>query len=185
MGRSNLQGSAWHYEYLSGRETYNSKNCVFNTGKRCSCKISPNHNLPCVGRTECEEFERSSFRRKTEGKEREKKTNQVVTEKPTYTIYPDTVKIAKSKKRKAEANTSAYKKKSGKKNSGTKGKMPVDKNRKSDIVQAGSKVTVLSLDDGELIDLGTISSGDNPFYMRKLKDVVTVRGIRYRVEKID
>lgn len=62
MGRSKLQGTPWHYEYTKGKGTNNSKNCAFNTGGTCSCKISPNHNNPCIGKLDCEEFERSSFR---------------------------------------------------------------------------------------------------------------------------
>ena len=71
MGRSQLQGTPWHYEYTKGNGVNNSKNCAFNTGERCACRISPNHNRTCVGKSNCDEFERSSFRKtnnKTENK---------------------------------------------------------------------------------------------------------------------
>lgn len=55
MGRSQLQGTPWHYEYVKGDGTYNSKKCVFNIG-HCSCKASPNHKNECVGKLECNEF---------------------------------------------------------------------------------------------------------------------------------
>jgi len=57
MGRSQLQGTPWHYEYAKGDGTYNSKKCVFNIG-HCSCKASSNHNHECVGKFECEDFEK-------------------------------------------------------------------------------------------------------------------------------
>lgn len=63
MGRAQLQGTPWHYEYAKGKGINNSKNCVFNTGEKCTCKISTHHHYPCVGKLDCEEFERSSFRR--------------------------------------------------------------------------------------------------------------------------
>lgn len=63
MGRSELQGTPWHYEYTKGKGINNSKNCAFNTGERCACRISPNHNRTCVGKSNCDEFERSSFHR--------------------------------------------------------------------------------------------------------------------------
>lgn len=63
MGRSQLQGTPWHYEYSKGNGINNSKNCAFNTGDHCACKISPNHNRVCVGKSNCDEFERSSFRK--------------------------------------------------------------------------------------------------------------------------
>lgn len=62
MGREQLQGTPWHYEYAKGKGINNSKNCVFNTGEKCTCKISP-PKYPCVGKLDFEEFERSSFRR--------------------------------------------------------------------------------------------------------------------------
>lgn len=60
MGRSQLQGTPWHYEFNKGSGVNNSKNCAFNTGNRCACKISPNHNSKCVGKLNCEEFERGN-----------------------------------------------------------------------------------------------------------------------------
>ena len=72
MGRSQLQGTPWHYEYTKGNGTNNSKNCAFNTGDRCACKISSNHNRTCVGNSNCDEFERSSFRKTTNNKKENK-----------------------------------------------------------------------------------------------------------------
>lgn len=63
MGRSNLQGTPWHYEYLHGNNKSNSKNCAFNTGSKCICKISINHNNLCVVKQNCDDFERCSFNR--------------------------------------------------------------------------------------------------------------------------
>ena len=57
MGRSQLQGTPWHYEYAKGEGTYNSKKCVFNIGY-CSYKASTNHKHECVGKIECEDFEK-------------------------------------------------------------------------------------------------------------------------------
>lgn len=57
MGRLQLQGTPWHYEYAKGEGIHNSKKCVFNIGY-CSCKASSNHKCECVGKLECEDFER-------------------------------------------------------------------------------------------------------------------------------
>ena len=86
MGRSQLQGTPWHYEYANGNSTSNSKNCAFNTGKRCACKASSNHNNSCIGKLYCEEFERSSFRRTNTNKRTStkstSKTNQTIQNRP-------------------------------------------------------------------------------------------------------
>ena len=64
MGRSMMQGTPWHYEYLhKKKKKRNSINCVFNNGQRCSCKISKNHGKQCVGENYCGDFERCSFSR--------------------------------------------------------------------------------------------------------------------------
>lgn len=83
MGRSQLQGTPWHYEYNKGTGINNSKNCAYNTGNRCACKISPNHNLQCIGKLNCEEFERWSKRSSITGNS-SKKTPKVPT---TYTEH--------------------------------------------------------------------------------------------------
>ncbi len=62
MGRSQLQGTPWHYEYNKGQGIKNSKNCAYNTGDRCACRASYNHNSSCVGKLNCEEFERRNGR---------------------------------------------------------------------------------------------------------------------------
>lgn len=64
MGRAQLQGAPWHYEYLQCKtKKKNSKNCAFNTGVKCTCKISINHGKVCVGENECDEFERGNPKR--------------------------------------------------------------------------------------------------------------------------
>lgn len=63
MGRSDLQGTPWHYEYLKNDDSrYNSKNCVFNSEGGCYCTISVNYFHDCIGKRECEEFEQSSVK---------------------------------------------------------------------------------------------------------------------------
>lgn len=57
MGRSDLQGTPWHYEYLKNEKEHDSTNCVFNIG-HCSCKASINHSQECVGKLNCDDFER-------------------------------------------------------------------------------------------------------------------------------
>ena len=64
MGRSQMQGAPWHYEYLPNKKTKrNSINCAYNTGIRCSCSLSKHHGKPCVGEHNCSNFERCSFSR--------------------------------------------------------------------------------------------------------------------------
>lgn len=173
MGRSNLQGSAWHYEYIRGREVKNSKNCVFNTGTRCSCKISPKYNQSCVGKAECEEFERSSFRKKSSTRLKTESSNPAKVTGIGKTANTGSTEIVSNP---ADITRNKYKQKNKKcdqKNSG-----------QSTTVRIGSKISVLSIDDREHIRIGAISSVDNPFYLKKLGEVVTVKGIRYKVEKI-
>lgn len=62
MGRSQLQCTPWHYEYNKRNGTNNSKNCAYNTGERCTCRASLNHNFPYIGKLNCEKFERRSGR---------------------------------------------------------------------------------------------------------------------------
>lgn len=56
---SRMTGTPWHVENAKGNGINNSKNCAFNCN-RCTCKISSNHGNECVGKLECEEFERGS-----------------------------------------------------------------------------------------------------------------------------
>lgn len=56
---SKMTGTPWHIENAKGDGINNSKNCAFNCN-RCTCKISPNHGNECVGKLECDEFERGS-----------------------------------------------------------------------------------------------------------------------------
>lgn len=64
MGRSQMQGTPWHYEYLHTKnKKKNSVNCVYNTGAKCTCSFSKNHNKNCVGENSCDDFERCSFSR--------------------------------------------------------------------------------------------------------------------------
>ena len=64
MGRSSMQGTPWYYEYLhKKKKKRNSINCVFNTGQKCTCKISKNHGMQCQGENYCKDFERCSFSR--------------------------------------------------------------------------------------------------------------------------
>ena len=76
MGRSQLQGTPWHYEYNKGNGTNNSKNCAYNTGDRCACRASLNHNSSCVGKLNCEEFERRSGRAPTAKTKNPKQQNR-------------------------------------------------------------------------------------------------------------
>ena len=57
MGRSDLQGTPWHYEYAKSERVCDSTNCVFNIGY-CSCKASVNHKNKCAGKLNCDEFEK-------------------------------------------------------------------------------------------------------------------------------
>ena len=62
MGRSQLQGTPWHYE--CGNEHKNKQNCFFNRQGNCSCKISPQFNRECVGSESCDEYERAVRKQK-------------------------------------------------------------------------------------------------------------------------
>lgn len=78
MGRSDLQGTPWHYEYLKNNKfKRNSKNCVYNTGERCSCTISVNYRKTCVGEHGCEEFERSSYKQPRQQKQNNNPINKM------------------------------------------------------------------------------------------------------------
>jgi len=98
MGRSQLQGTPWHYEYNKGNGTNNSKNCAFNTGNRCACKISPNHNSQCVGKLNCEGFERRSGRVPTTKNSKQKCDDQK--SKPTYFVKVQSNKLSKTQNKK-------------------------------------------------------------------------------------
>lgn len=148
MGRSQLQGTPWHYEYNKGTGTNNSKNCAFNTGSRCACKISPNHNLQCVGKMNCGEFERGC-RRSSITENSPKKT---IKDSTNYTEYLQSkINHKTCNKRK---------------------------------VEIGSRVTVKCEVTGELIELGVITSKDNPFYSKQIKSLVLVKGLLYKIISI-
>lgn len=153
MGRSQLQGTPWHYEYNKGSGENNSKNCAFNTGNRCACKISPNYNSPCVGKMNCEEFERGSGR--------------VVAKKENVSKY-QSPKSTSTKLIKTSPN------KTGK----------IQNNKKTLCVEKGSTVTVKSQITNEVIELGKVTSKDNPFYSKEINSVVSVKGIPYRIIQI-
>lgn len=76
MGRSQLQGTPWHYEYNKTTGANNSKNCAYNTGDRCACRASLNHNSSCVGKLNCEEFERRGGRVSTVKSKNQKQQNK-------------------------------------------------------------------------------------------------------------
>ncbi len=153
MGRSQLQGTPWHYEYNKGNGTNNSKNCAFNTGIRCACKISPNHNSQCVGKSNCDEFERGSGRVPVTKNSKQKYYAQK--SKPTYFVKAQSNKLNKTQNKK-----------------------------KPLCVKIGSVVTVKSQTTNEVIDLGKITSKDNPFYSKEIDSVISVKGIPYRIIKI-
>lgn len=64
MGRSQMKGTPWHYEYLHNKKSKrNSINCIYNNGYKCICAISRYHGKKCVGEHNCSDFERCSFSR--------------------------------------------------------------------------------------------------------------------------
>lgn len=150
MGRSQMQGTPWHYEYNKGNGTNNSKNCAFNTGNRCACKISPNHNSQCVGKLNCDEFERGSRRVSTIKNKTQKQLNQ----------------------------------KSVSNNHFIKTHSKISNKKKTPCVEIGSTITIKSQTTDEIIELGKITSKDNPFYLKELNSIVTVKGISYVIVKI-
>ncbi len=153
MGRSQLQGTPWHYEYNKGNGINNSKNCAFNTGNRCACRISPNHNSQCVGKLNCEEFERSSGRVPVKKKSSQKYYGQ---------------KSKSSSFVKVQSN-----------------KLSKPQNKKKPLcVEIESVVTVKSQVTNEVIELGKITSSDNPFYAKEINSIISVKGIPYRIVKI-
>ncbi len=153
MGRSQLQGTPWHYEYNKGNGTNNSKNCAFNTGNRCACKISPNHNSQCVGKLNCDEFERGSGRVPNAKNSSQKYYGQKT--KPTYFVKAQSNKPSKTQNKK-----------------------------KPLCVEIGSVITIKSQATNEVIDLGKITSKDNPFYSKEINSVISVKGIPYRIVQI-
>lgn len=152
MGRSQLQGTPWHYEYNKGTGANNSKNCAYNTGEKCACRTSLNHNSVCVGKLNCEEFERRSGRALTI-----KNTNQ------------------KQKNKKTISNNLSVKPQTKNINKNTKNVL---------CVEIGSIVTIKSQSTNEIIELGKITSKDNPFYLKEINSIVNVKGIQYKVLKI-
>lgn len=58
MGRSNLQGTPWHYESATSKK--NSKNCLYHDRKVCKYRPSVHYGNPCVGNSECDDFESRS-----------------------------------------------------------------------------------------------------------------------------
>lgn len=153
MGRSQLQGTPWHYEYNKGNGINNSKNCAFNTGNRCACKISPNHNSQCVGKSNCDEFERGNGRAPIKKNDNQKHYKQ---------------KSVSSKAIKEPSNK-PYK---------------TQNKKKSSCVEIDSVVTIKSQTTNEVIELGKITSKDNPFYAKEINSVVSVKGIPYKIVKI-
>lgn len=153
MGRSQLQGTPWHYEYNKSSGANNSKNCAFNTGDRCACKISPNHNSQCIGKSNCEEFERRS------GRVPAKKDNTQKHQNQKYT----STKLTKTKPNKP---------------------CKTQNKRKTLCVEIGSIVTVISQNTNEVIELGKITSKDNPFYSKEINSIVLVKGMPYKIVKI-
>ena len=64
MGRSQMQGTPWHYEYLHNKKSKrNSINCIYNNGYKCIYAISQYHGKQCVGARNCSDFERCSVPR--------------------------------------------------------------------------------------------------------------------------
>lgn len=128
MGRSQLQGSPWHYEYLQNKKSKrNSINCVFNNGYKCTCSVSANREKTCVGEHNCDDFERCSFSR------------------------PDLYKEAKAKNSNhAENNTkptATYKNKTAKKSTNPKY-----------LVERGNRINVVAVKTGEEIHLQVTDS---------------------------
>lgn len=153
MGRSQLQGTPWHYEYNKGSGKNNSKNCAFNTGNRCACKISSNYNSPCVGKMNCEEFKRGSERVPAKKKGTPKHKSQKSTSTKLVKMPPN---------------------KTGK----------IQNRNKTLCVEIGTIVTVKSQITNGLIEVGKITSKDNPFYLKEINSVVSVKGIPYRIIQI-
>lgn len=92
MGRSDLQGTPWHYEYLQkpkSKSKRNSKNCIYNTGDHCSCTISTNHRKSCVGECACGEFERSSFK---QSKTKKQQNSNSIKKVPKQNVVDNNVK---------------------------------------------------------------------------------------------
>lgn len=131
MGRSQLQGMPW----------------------QCACRASINHNSPCVGKLDCEEFERRSGRVQTINNKIKKQRNK---NKTASSNFPTKLQI---------------------KDQGKNAK-------KTKCVEIGSIVTIKSQDTSEVIELGKITSRDNPFYSKVINSVVNVKGIPYKVIKI-
>lgn len=150
MGRSQLQGTPWHYEYNKGSGTINSKNCAYNTGNKCACRASLNHNSPCVGKLNCEEFERGSGR----------------------------VSTIKSKTRKQQNQKSVSN------NHSIKNHSKIPNKRKVLCVEIGCTITIESQTTNEIIELGKITSKDNPFYLKEINSIVAIKGISYKIVKI-
>ncbi len=64
-------------------------------------------------------------------------------------------------------------------------KLSKTQNKKKPLcVEIGSVVTVKSQTTNEVIDLGKITSKDNPFYSKEINSVISVKGIPYRIVKI-
>lgn len=152
MGRSQLQGTPWHYEYNKGNGINNSKNCAYNTGDRCACRASLNHNFPCVGKLNCEEFERRNGRVPTLKSRSQKRQNK------KSVSYNCSIK---------------YQPKNLSKNT-----------KKIQCVEIGSIITIKSQSTSEIIELGKITSKDNPFYSKEINSIVHVKGIQYKIIKI-
>ncbi len=152
MGRSQLQGTPWHYEYNKGNGTNNSKNCAYNTGDRCACRASLNHNSPCVGKLNCEEFERRNGRVAIVKNKNQKQQNKK-TVPYNHPIKP-------------------------------KPQNPNKNVKKVQCVGIGSVITIKSQDTNEIIELGKITSKDNPFYSKEINCIVSVKGLKYKIVKI-
>lgn len=80
-----MTGTPWHYEYGKSEGKYDSTNCVFNIGY-CSCKASLNHKKECVGKLDCDDFERQmrSSKRKDLKKVKLKNQNSIQQQNPSY-----------------------------------------------------------------------------------------------------
>lgn len=63
-------------------------------------------------------------------------------------------------------------------------KIPNKNTKKVLCVEIGSTITIKSQNTNEIIELGKITSKDNPFYLKEINSIVHIKGISYKIIKI-
>ncbi len=162
MGRSQMQGTPWHYEYGDGKRSNNSKHCVYNVGY-CSNKYSQYHKQECEGKAFCDDFDRSDF------------------------VNSDSIQSKKNKKKKSTNSQPAQKKpisKQPSKNVSTSLAIYYKEYTVSDgKVKLGDKISVINCSTNNMVTFN-INNPKDPYIGKKIGETVELKSANYKITKI-